>query len=79
MPRPKRTSGEDLSKFQRYRRAQERRGMKLLRVWVPDPRRPEFAKEAERQAKLLRGRPEEREALEFIDAAMDWPEDKHER
>jgi hypothetical protein len=48
--------------------------MKLLRVWVPDPRRPEFAKEAERQAKLLRGRLEEKEALAFIEAAFPWPE-----
>jgi hypothetical protein len=48
--------------------------MKLLRVWVPDPRRPEFAREAERQAKLLRGRPEEKEALAFIEAAFSWPE-----
>ena len=31
--------------------------MKLLRIWVPDPSNPEFAKEAERQAKLLRGHP----------------------
>ena len=72
MPPARRKGSETLSKFQRYRRAQQRKGMKLLRVWVPDPRRPEFAKEAERQAKLLRGRTEEREALEFIEAAFDW-------
>jgi hypothetical protein len=48
--------------------------MKLLRVWVPDPTRPEFAKEAARQAALLRGRPEEKEALDFIEAAFKWPE-----
>jgi hypothetical protein len=75
MPRVKKKTGEELSKFQRYRRAQQRKGMKLLRVWVPDPHRPEFAKEAERQAKLLRGRSEEKEALDFIDAAMDWPKE----
>ena len=48
--------------------------MKLLRIWVPDPKRPEFAKEAERQAKLLRGRAEEKEALDFIESAFRWPE-----
>ncbi len=74
MPRAKRASGDGLSKFQRYRRTQLAKGMKLLRVWVPDPRRPEFAREAERQAKLLRGRPEEKEALAFIEAAFTWPE-----
>ncbi len=44
-------------------------GLKLLRVWVPDPRAPGFQEEVERQANVLRGAPEEREALDFIDAA----------
>ena len=65
---------DGLSKFQRYRKAQQNKGMKLLRVWVPDTNLPEFAKEAERQAKLLYGRSEEKEALEFINAAFAWPE-----
>ncbi|MFZ0207168.1 MAG: antitoxin MazE-like protein [Roseiarcus sp.] len=74
MPRAKRESKNGLTKFQRDRRIQESRGMKLLRIWVPDPNRPEFAKEAERQAKLLRGRAEEKEALDFIESAFEWPE-----
>ena len=63
MPRAKPAPEDGLTKFQRYRRARIDKGMKLLRVWVPDPARPEFAKEAARQARLLRGRPEEAEAL----------------
>lgn len=74
MPRAKSTTRDGLSKFQRYRRTQRHKGMKLLRVWVPDPHRPEFAREAERQATLLRGRPEQQEALAFIEAAFKWPE-----
>lgn len=74
MSAPKPTTPASLSKFQRYRQSQHKRGMKLLRVWVPDPNRPEFAKEAERQALLLQGRREETEALAFIDAAFEWPE-----
>jgi len=74
MPHTKRTTEDGLSKFQRYRRTQRSKGMKLLRVWVPDTHRPEFAKEAERQAKMLHGRPEEKEALAFIEAAFAWPE-----
>ena len=73
MARPKRTD-DGLSKFQRYRQQQMHRGMKELRLWVPDPRRPEFAVEAQRQGILLRGRPEEAEALAFIGAAVEWPE-----
>ena len=75
MPPGRPASRDGASKFQRYRRAQTDRGMKLLRVWVPDPRRPEFAKEAARQARLLRGRPEETEALAFIEAAFPWPDE----
>jgi len=73
VPRPKQTD-DGLTKFQRYRRQQLHRGMKQLRLWVPDPNRPDFAAEARRQGMLLRGRPEEAEALEFIEAAMDWPD-----
>lgn len=48
--------------------------MRLLRIWVPDPRRPEFVKEAQRQAELLRGSLGEREAIDFIEAAFEWPD-----
>lgn len=64
MPRPARADG--LSKFQRYRATRRAHGMKLLRVLVPDPHAPGFLEEAHRQAQLLRGTPEEREALDFI-------------
>ncbi len=74
MPRTSRFSAEGLTRSQRYRLFKERKGMKLLRVWVPDPRRPEFAKEATRQAELLRTRPEQQEALDFIAAAFAWPD-----
>jgi hypothetical protein len=71
-----RPASRSLTKFQRYRRAQADKGMKLLRIWVSDSTRPEFAKEAARQARLLRRRPEEAEALAFIEAAFPWPDTK---
>lgn len=74
MPRPARTDG--LDKFQRYRSTRRAAGMKLLRVWVPDPRAPGFREEAERQAALLRGAAEERDALAFIEAAAQWDSDE---
>jgi hypothetical protein len=46
--------------------------MKLLRLWVPDSDAAGFREEAERQAALLRGAPEERDAIDFIETAMDW-------
>jgi hypothetical protein len=63
---------DGVSKFQRYRASKRGQGMKLLRVWVPDPHAAGFADEARRQAALLRGSPEEAEALAFIEAAGDW-------
>ncbi len=73
MPRPARTDG--LDKFRRYRATRQARGMKLLRVWVPDPHAPGFREEAQRQARLLRGAAEESEALDFIAAAADLGDD----
>jgi hypothetical protein len=69
MPRPAKQDG--LDKFRRLRANRRARGMKLVRIWVPDPKAPGFAEEARRQAALLRGAAEEQEALNFIEAAMD--------
>jgi hypothetical protein len=69
MPRPATNDGRD--KFQRYRETRKTRGMKLLRVWVPNPHAPGFREEAERQALLLRNAPEESDALDFIEGLAD--------
>ena len=61
---PRADSSDGLDKFQRYRATRRAQGMKLLRIWVPDPQAPGFAAEAERQAAMLRGAPEEAEALD---------------
>lgn len=68
MPRPARNDG--LDKFRRLRTNRKAAGMKLVRIWVPDPHSPEFVAKARREADLLRGAPEEQEALDFIEAAM---------
>ena len=65
MPR----AGRHESKSARYRQNKRRQGMKLLRIWVPDPNAPGFAEEVRRQAALLRDAAEEDEILEFIEAA----------
>jgi hypothetical protein len=69
MPRAAKQDG--LDKFRRLRVNRRAQGMKLLRIWVPDPESAGFAAEARRQAALLRGAPEEQEALDFIEAVMD--------
>ena len=70
MPRPAKQDGHD--RFSRYRTNKRRQGMRLLRIWVPDPHAPGFKAQARRQAALLRDAPEEIEALEFIEKAADW-------
>ena len=67
------TQGDAL-KTRRSAKLHNRKGMKLLKIWVPDTSRPEFAIEAQRQALLLRDKAEERDALDFIEAAFAWPE-----
>ncbi len=62
---------DGLDKFKRYRLGKQAKGMKLLRLWVPDPTAAGFAQEAHRQAALLRGASEETEALDFIEAVAD--------
>lgn len=63
------------NKFQRYRQNRRDKGMKLLRIWVPDSTAPGFAAEAARQAALVRADPGEREVLDFIENAFEWPDE----
>lgn len=69
MPRVPLNDG--MTKSQRYRQRRATQGMRLLRLWVPDHAAPGFAEELRRQVSLLRGAPEEREALDFIEAGAD--------
>jgi hypothetical protein len=62
-----------VSKFQRYRRSKQLKGMRLLRLWVPDTRSAAFKREIRREMALLRRAPEQLEATRFIEAAFDWP------
>ena len=57
-----------------YRKRMAERGLRPLQLWVPDTRRPGFAAECRRQSLLLRGDLQEKEILDFIDRAADWPE-----
>ena len=70
MPRAARANG--LGKFRRYRASRRASGMKLLRVWVPDPHAPGFRDEAHRQALVLQGASGEADALDFIETAAAW-------
>jgi hypothetical protein len=61
----------EFEKFRRYRESRKAQGLRLLRVWVADPRTPAFRRKAKRQAGLLRAASEEHEAMSFIEKNMD--------
>jgi hypothetical protein len=64
MTTPRRRS--DPEKFRRYRAAKRARGLRQIRLWVPDLRNPEVLAEIARQGRVLRGAPEQAEATEFL-------------
>jgi len=76
MPRPAKQE-QSRSKYARYRAAKRQRGMKLLRIWVPDPNAPGFKEEAERQAKLSNAAPDFDEVMAFVEAVGDWPQEPY--
>jgi hypothetical protein len=55
-----------------YRERMRKRGMKLVQVWVPDPKSPYFFAEARRQARLIAESPSEKDDQAFIDSISDW-------
>jgi hypothetical protein len=54
-----------------YRARMRALGLRPVQIWVPDTSRPGFAEEVRRQVDLLRGAPEEEEAMDFIEAVQD--------
>jgi len=46
-------------------------GLRPVQIWVPDTAAPSFASKLRRQVARLRGRPEEREAFDFIESVQD--------
>jgi antidote-toxin recognition MazE-like antitoxin len=59
-------------KVKAYRERMRKRGMKLIQIWVPDPKSPYFTAEARRQSRLIAESPYEKEDQAFIDSITDW-------
>lgn len=66
----KATAGKD--RVRKHRASLRKRGLRPIQIWVPDTRRPGFAKEVRRQCLALRNDPQEKNALDFIETAMDY-------
>ena len=63
---------DERNRFKRYRDNKRRRGMRLLRLWVPDPHAPGFTAEADRQAAIINGATDAADVMNFIAQAADW-------
>lgn len=55
----------------RHRMRLRRSGLRPIQLWVPDTRQASFAEECRRQSALVAGDPQERETLDWIEAATD--------
>ncbi len=68
--RPKRASSRD--KVRNHRARLRAKGLRLIQIWVPDTRSPEFAAEAHRQSLAVANSPHAKEDQDFIDAISEW-------
>jgi hypothetical protein len=60
------------AKVSAHRARMRAQGMRLLQIWVPDTRSPEFAKEARRQSRAVARSPQEKEDIAFVDSLSSW-------
>ncbi|HEY8260794.1 MAG TPA: antitoxin MazE-like protein [Methylosinus sp.] len=67
------TQSEHYSEDDQLDNTSRHEGEHMIRNSAANPRSPNFAREAARQAALLRESVDEQEALAFIEAAFDWP------
>lgn len=51
-----------------FRQRQREKGLRLVQIWVPDTRSPEFLEEARRQSRAVAMSPYEKEDQDFIDS-----------
>ena len=52
----------------RYRDRLRAAGLRPVQIWIPDTSLPGFAEKLHTQVERLRGRPEEEEALDFLES-----------
>jgi len=56
------------AKVSAHRARMRAKGMRLLQIWVPDTRSPEFAREARRQSRAVARSPHAAEDQAFVDS-----------
>ena len=58
-------------KFRRYRAKKKAKGLREVRLWVPDLRNPEVLARVQAEADRLRDTPGEKDAVAWLDAAVE--------
>ena len=59
-------------KVRAYRKRMRAKGFRLVQMWLPDTRTPEFAAEAHRQSLLANTSPHAAEDQAWVDSLSDW-------
>jgi hypothetical protein len=62
-------------RVKKHREGLRAAGLRPVQIWVPDSRRPGFAKECKRQSRKLRSDPNEKRILKWlakVAATEDW-------
>lgn len=57
-----------------HRAELRKRGLRPIRIWVPDTRAPGFADEARRQSRLVDADDEFEDVMTFIERNAAWPD-----
>ncbi|MHB8211100.1 MAG: antitoxin MazE family protein [Acidithiobacillus sp.] len=59
------------ARVQKHRDALRAAGLRPIQIWVPDTRRHDFAEECRRQCLVVRNDPQEKEIMDWLEAAAD--------
>jgi hypothetical protein len=62
-------------KVRAYRKRMRAKGLRLVQMWLPDTRTPEFAAEAHRQSLRANSSPFAAEDQAWVDSMSDWNTD----
>ena len=75
MPTAARRKKATRAKVSAHRARMRAQGMRLLQIWVPDTRSPEFAREARRQSRAVARSPQEKDDIAFVES-ISWLRDE---
>ena len=73
-PRPK----SSREKVRAYRKRMRAKGLRLVQMWLPDTRTPEFAAQAHKDSLAIANSPTEHDDQAFVDSVQWWTSEEAE-